>query len=206
MSLQALFQSGQSAFSVLHSPSNQIRRIRAKVSETQGLRGLKGTLTEVINMDGCMNNRAKVEIRWFGVLFMKLGVKPKLSGRYEVKSLSHSRCKCRPLTVFSLRINDFRQKKLICPMNWTIIDGVKWLKFEGRVDGIMDKFEEKRDHSFVSPHIFTTTFPRACLLSIMSYAYSASQHRTPPNSIKTYLQSILQIPTRINRHLHPLRS
>jgi hypothetical protein len=74
MSVQALSQSRQSTFSILHSPSKQIRRIRAKVSETQGLRGLKGTLTEVINMDGCMNNRAKVENRWFGVLFMKLGV------------------------------------------------------------------------------------------------------------------------------------
>ena len=91
MGLQTLFQSRQSTLSVLHSPSNQTRRIRAKVSKTQGLRGLKVTSTEVISMDGCMNNRAKLEIRWFGILFMKLGVKPKAFGSLRSqKSFSQS--------------------------------------------------------------------------------------------------------------------
>jgi hypothetical protein len=71
-------------------------------------------------MDGCMNDRAKVEIRWFGIHLMKLGVKPNACGSLRnQKSFSQS-VQVRPLAVFSLRIDDFRQKKLLCSINLTI--------------------------------------------------------------------------------------
>jgi hypothetical protein len=44
--------------------------------------------------------------------------------------------------------------------------------------------KERRYESVIFSHIFTTTFPLACLLITTSYACVTSQYTTPQNSIK----------------------